>query len=323
MPQQTDLAKLVDFKKAAKAPEEAPVAAPVSAPSGSLSENSMLAQAIIGLAPILAGAALGGAQGGASGAKAGLSGLSILEAGRREKEAKEEEAARLSKAEKKEAIQNALMLAKEKRATKAEDRALRAEQRAEQRQAEELGLKKQELAIKQGQEKQLPASQYAAGTYARRLEQSEQVFDQLEKSGFDPTASAGRLAQVFPGELKSKARQAQEQAQQNFVNAVLRRESGAAIAESEFENARRQYFPQPGDDSQVVAQKKANRLQALAGLQAEAGRALEKIPLIGVQPIQKTVTGLIPGVSEAIAAPLRPDFNSMTQEQLKSYLGIK
>lgn len=323
MPQQTDLAKIVNFKTPSAAPVEVPTPTPAPAKPAALSENSMLAQAILGLAPILAGAAFGGSRGGAIGAEAGLTGLQRLEAGRREQEAKEAEAARLSKAEQKETIANALALAKEQRAMAAEDRALKTAKLAETRQAKELGIKEQELALKQKQEKQLPAGQYAAGTYARRLEQSEQVFDQLAKSGYDPTASRQRLAGLLPGELKGKAQQAQEQAQRNFVNALLRRESGAAIATAEFENAKQQYFPQPGDDAQVVAQKKANRLQALAGLQAEAGKALEKIPLIAVQPVQQQAGGMLPGIQEAVAAPPKPDFNSMTQEQLKSYLGIK
>jgi len=36
-----------------------------------------------------------------------------------------------------------------------------------------------------------------------------------------------------------------EQAKKNFVNAVLRLESGAVISPSEFTNADKQYFPQP------------------------------------------------------------------------------
>ena len=50
-----------------------------------------------------------------------------------------------------------------------------------------------------------------------------------------------------------------EQAQRDFINAVLRRESGAVIGEQEFENARLQYFPQPGDTPKVVEQKQKNR----------------------------------------------------------------
>ena len=54
---------------------------------------------------------------------------------------------------------------------------------------------------------------------------------------------------------------------------MLRRESGAAISPAEFENARRQYLPQPGDTPQTLAQKRQNRLQVGVTLKSEAGRA--------------------------------------------------
>tara|TARA_R110000851_G_scaffold96172_1_gene208666 strand:- start:6283 stop:6534 length:252 start_codon:yes stop_codon:yes gene_type:complete len=48
-----------------------------------------------------------------------------------------------------------------------------------------------------------------------------------------------------PNFLKTADRKQFEQAQRNFVNAVLRQESGAAIADSEFASAAKQYFPAP------------------------------------------------------------------------------
>lgn len=51
-----------------------------------------------------------------------------------------------------------------------------------------------------------------------------------------------------------------DQAQRNFVNAVLRQESWAAIPESEMNNAIRQYFPQPWDSQELVKQKEQNRI---------------------------------------------------------------
>jgi hypothetical protein len=74
------------------------------------------------------------------------------------------------------------------------------------------------------------------------------------------------------------------QAQRDFINAILRRESGAVIADSEFANAALQYFPQPGDSPQVLRQKAANRRTAIAGMRAEFGE------------------------------PLTPDFNRIVQE---------
>lgn len=64
-----------------------------------------------------------------------------------------------------------------------------------------------------------------------------------------------------------------EQAQRDFINAVLRQESGAVIADSEFNNARRQYFPQPGDSKAVIEQKRQNRQRAIEGFKVGAGPA--------------------------------------------------
>lgn len=69
-----------------------------------------------------------------------------------------------------------------------------------------------------------------------------------------------------------------EQAQRDFINAILRQESGAAIGQDEFDNARRQYFPQPGDSKGTIEQKARNRKLAIQGLQANAGRAALTAP---------------------------------------------
>lgn len=62
------------------------------------------------------------------------------------------------------------------------------------------------------------------------------------------------------------------QAKRNFVNAVLRNESGAVISPSEFDNADKQYFPQPGDTPEVLAQKAKNRDLVTSNMFASAGK---------------------------------------------------
>ena len=62
------------------------------------------------------------------------------------------------------------------------------------------------------------------------------------------------------------------QSMRDFINAVLRNESGAAIAASEFKNAQRQYFPEVGDTPAVLAQKSKNRQVAITAMQAAAGQ---------------------------------------------------
>lgn len=98
--------------------------------------------------------------------------------------------------------------------------------------------------------------------------------------GLQPTVTSGNaltqfLAKSAPNFLKPAANQQQDQAERDFVNAVLRNESGAAISDSEFKNARLQYFPQPGDSPQVLAQKQANRATAIQSLVQGAGSAYQ------------------------------------------------
>jgi len=62
-----------------------------------------------------------------------------------------------------------------------------------------------------------------------------------------------------------------DQAQRNFINATLRRESGASISPSEFENARKQYFVSVNDDPQTIANKRRNRELVLKGMARGAG----------------------------------------------------
>ena len=62
-----------------------------------------------------------------------------------------------------------------------------------------------------------------------------------------------------------------EQSKRDFINAVLRKESGAAINKSEFESADKQYFPQPGDNMDVVEAKRKSRDIALDAMARSAG----------------------------------------------------
>jgi len=111
--------------------------------------------------------------------------------------------------------------------------------------------------------------QAKAAGYANRMLQANAV---LEKLNFEPSR-AGNIIAAIPGAnpILSTQRQQVEQAQRNFINAVLRRESGATIQPHEFESAAKQYFPQVGDKPEVLEQKRQNRALAIEGLQQSAG----------------------------------------------------
>jgi hypothetical protein len=134
--------------------------------------------------------------------------------------------------------------------------------------------------------KSLTEQQGKAGLFSSRAEAANKIIEGLGDN-FSPLAinaktAAGRLPLVGGGAeatanlLLSENSQKAEQAQRDFVNAILRQESGAVIAQDEFDNARKQYFPQPGDSQAVIKQKRQNRLTAIRGLKTMAGPAASK-----------------------------------------------
>ena len=124
-------------------------------------------------------------------------------------------------------------------------------------------------------EKEPKEGQFTSAGFAKRMEQAEADLAKIE--GFNPTSESNLLTKWAPEALKSSGRKQFEQARRNFINAVLRKESGAAISESEFENANQQYFPSPGDTPDVLMQKAQNRQLALAAMKASSGKAYDAV----------------------------------------------
>lgn len=125
-----------------------------------------------------------------------------------------------------------------------------------------------------GANKPLNDVQSKALQFGTRMQAAGSVLDGLASKGVDQPGLIKRAADAVgmggaANWTQSGEQQQVEQAQRDFINAVLRRESGAAIADSEFSNARQQYFPQVGDSPEVIAQKRKNREIATAGVLAE------------------------------------------------------
>lgn len=109
------------------------------------------------------------------------------------------------------------------------------------------------------------ASQSAANGYADRLNESNITVDQLGSK----FSAIGSQLPMFNA-MKSADRQAYEASKTNFITAVLRRESGASIAPTEFSNEEQKYFPQPGDKPETVKLKADARNTAINNLYREA-----------------------------------------------------
>jgi hypothetical protein len=113
---------------------------------------------------------------------------------------------------------------------------------------------------------------YVSSGFANRAVTSDAVINQIADKFTDPSNTFTRM---LPNFLKGEERQKYEQAQRDFVNAVLRKESGAVISPEEFSNAQQQYFPQPGDKPGVIVQKAVNRVNALNSLIGASGSAYD------------------------------------------------
>lgn len=98
--------------------------------------------------------------------------------------------------------------------------------------------------------------------FANRMGYNDKVLTGLEQKGFDPT-SIGTTAQSFlPNRFKADEVQQYNAAKNNWISAVLRKESGAAISANEYKQADKEYFPQDGDSPTVVQQKQGLRKYA-------------------------------------------------------------
>jgi hypothetical protein len=144
-------------------------------------------------------------------------------------------------------------------------------------------------------EKPLNEGQSNATTFGLRMQEADKILNDLESKGnFDTgriragvSGTLGALPLVgdslrggsdnlfnwLPsavGGLNSEEQQTQN-ARLNFITAVLRKESGAAIGQNEYDTAEKLYFPAPGDSPAVVKQKQAARQQAIRGMEISAG----------------------------------------------------
>ncbi len=125
--------------------------------------------------------------------------------------------------------------------------------------------------VKSGNGGGLTEQQSKDALFGARMQESHKILTDLEGEGVSKTwvsrlpMIGDRYSQVMPSVLggANSKQQQYAQAQRDFINAVLRKESGAVIADSEFENAQKQYFPQIGDSDEVIAQKAKNRELAM------------------------------------------------------------
>jgi hypothetical protein len=171
--------------------------------------------------------------------------------------------------------------------------------------------------------KPLTEAQGNSVAFGARAIESNRIATELEKAGTTNTgiirgAIGGTVGMApFVGEKMQQAvqsamnvfptyaggpnemQQQTDQARRNFISAVLRKESGAAIPTDEYANEEKKYFPQVGDSPKVVQQKQKARELAIEALKAQAGPS-------GVRQINQITTQFQGGNTGGVV-----DFNSL------------
>ena len=135
--------------------------------------------------------------------------------------------------------------------------------------------------------KPLTESQSNATAFGVRAKEANLILKGLEDKGYRTGGVIKGIGESIPlvgsglgkslNWTASDEQQATSQARKNFVTAVLRKESGASISPTEFENEEKKYFPQVGDSAAVVLQKQKARETAIKALELQAGPGARQI----------------------------------------------
>jgi hypothetical protein len=128
--------------------------------------------------------------------------------------------------------------------------------------------------------------QAKAEIFANKMESAESILKDVQNEGASALNRAADGSDWVPGSatagryIQSDKYQKYKQASSNFITALLRQESGAAISKDEFTRYEKEYMPMPGDGKAVIRQKAEARRVAIEGMKKGAGPGY-KSPTVG------------------------------------------
>lgn len=146
-----------------------------------------------------------------------------------------------------------------------------------------------ERADKRAEGRKPTESEQKAAGFAQRMELSDQLAQDIESKVYTQQAAGKDVGTMYPtartqalgniplvgGYLQNIGSSTQQQlyknAQENWVRANLRKESGAVIGTDEMKDEIRTYFPQPGDKPEAIAQKQTLRQVTQNAMKTAAG----------------------------------------------------
>ena len=133
-------------------------------------------------------------------------------------------------------------------------------------------------------------------------------------AGMDPTG-------VIRGAVQSETFQVAQQAGEEFLQAILRKDTGAAITSQEQEMYGKTYLPQPGDGPAVLKTKQEARIRAVEAI--KAGMSIEQLAVTDRALVQAAER--FGGVSSPQTPPRAEDASlppGLSADDLK-YLGLE
>ncbi|GDX06345.1 hypothetical protein [Buttiauxella sp. A111] len=132
--------------------------------------------------------------------------------------------------------------------------------------------------------------QRKAAAFANRIYRGLDVVESLQGQ-IDPGRVGEITKAIGTGSIASMGLDASEQryvnALSDVIAAIVRKDSGAAVTENEWEIARAQYMPLYGDEAEVIQQKFEFMRGRGADSEAEAGGILEPMAYLGGQDVSK------------------------------------
>jgi hypothetical protein len=170
-----------------------------------------------------------------------------------------------------------------------------------------------EVTFQQGGNiKPMTEAQSKDTTFATRAAGALPLLDKFGDSLTSLSQSAGGQVPMVGNYLKSPEYQQAEQAGKEFLQAILRKDTGAAITAGETAEYGSVYLPRPGDSPELLAQKKASRTRALeamkAGMTPQAILAQEKALAASPNAPGAPVAPAAPGApkADAVQSGARP-----------------
>lgn len=162
----------------------------------------------------------------------------------------------------------------------------------------------------------LTDAQVNATQFANRMEDAEAnlatVEPEITAGGFGPFKdrlargmTEGQYNPVPRGATNwavSNSYQKFEQAKSQYITALLRKESGAAISQSEFDRYDKEFFPQMGDSADVIKQKQQARKVAVDAMKKGAGPSYKSPSTTAASPT---------GVDPKVWAAMTPEEKSL------------